>query len=179
MKARGYTVLTAVELSDELQFTVVRYDGWLNVIAIPITFLFPIYILWQSWAYRSSWVVALFFLILILLSSDVRRQASWLIHGRTTRLSVTNCEFVATGNILRLFSNAVRVPTSEARKLSYWTWLGSDGLYVNRARSPICVLPGLGEIQTKSVIDTIFRRFPEMESTVGCQTSIRTGNIVS
>jgi hypothetical protein len=179
MRARGYAELTTTELPDELQFRVVHHDGWINLIAVPIICLFPFYFLWQGWKHRNSWQLVVDFLIFVLLLTNIRRPVAKWLHGRATKLTVTSREFVATGNLVRLFTSAIKMPMSEARKLSYWTWNGSDGLYVNRGQSIICLLPGLNESQTKTAINAIFGRFPEIESKVGVQASLRSGNIVS
>jgi hypothetical protein len=156
MKAFGRTELTTVELESELQFVVVRHDGWADLIAMMVLILF-MYIMWK---WQNYWTLG--FIAGISILSIVAR---WL-HGRTTILRVTEFELGATGNLGRMFSAEVRVPASDVTSIRYESsGLGDfGGVYLRRRWRRNCVLPGLSATQASEVVCAIYRRFPAIGS---------------
>ncbi|MGD0939282.1 MAG: hypothetical protein ABR905_06170 [Terracidiphilus sp.] len=172
MRARGYFELTTTELPDELRFTVVHHDGWINLIAVPVTFLFPIFVLWQAWVLRNTWRLVLCALILALSLSDIRRTIAKWLHGNTENLSIKRSGIKTTGNLGRLLLTQLAVSASEltgpgyglegGRQYGVPKALEYNDFYLKRGRKSFPILRGLNQEQKKNVSDLILQRFPEV-----------------
>ena len=85
---------------------------------------------------------------------------------RTVQLRATNLEFqMTTGDFYR---SRTAIPRADIESLEYREERGGPdhyepaGLYAELRRGSKCILPYLDEHQTHSVIEAIYRRFPDM-----------------
>lgn len=89
-----------------------------------------------------------------------------IIRQRTVQLSATNLEFqTITGNFYR---SRTAIARANIESLEYREQLGgadhyqSAGLYAESRAGSKCILPYLDERQTQTVIEAIYKRFPDM-----------------
>ena len=164
MRALNHAELTTVDLHSELRFTVVRYTGWLDMIALPLLLGLLLDLSWThpaSWphllAQKSTWP------LLLAAPACLALLVGWM-QGRSTELRVTSSELVATGNIGRLFSTEATVPASGVKSIAYKPGGHGrqGGLYVKRGWRSVCLLPGVNPHQAGAVARTILRRFPQI-----------------
>jgi hypothetical protein len=89
-----------------------------------------------------------------------------IVRQRTVQLRATNFEFqTTTGDFYR---SRTAIPRANIESLEYREEGGSPdhyepaGLYAELGMGSKCILPYLDEHQTHSVIEAIYRRFPDM-----------------
>lgn len=89
-----------------------------------------------------------------------------IIRQRTVQLSATNLEFqTTTGGFYR---SRTAIPRANIESLEYREESGGPdhyepaGLYAGLRAGARCVLPYLDQRQTQTVIEAIYRRFPDM-----------------
>jgi hypothetical protein len=94
-----------------------------------------------------------------------------IIRQRTVQLRATNLEFqTITGHFYR---SRTAIPRADIESLEYREEKGGPdhyepaGLYAESRAGSKCVFPYLDEQQTRSVIEAIYRRFPDMPITPG------------
>jgi hypothetical protein len=102
-----------------------------------------------------------FFLAALYFSFTLSPFLSRCLYGNVTVLCVSNDEIVATGNIGKVFTKRLTVPTSEVESLRE----SSGGLYLERDsfwKESGWILPGLNREQGRSLIGAILMRFPDV-----------------
>lgn len=89
-----------------------------------------------------------------------------IIRQRTVQLSATNLEFqTTTGDFYR---SRTAIPRANIEALEYREERGGpdryepSGLYAESRAGSKCILPYLDEHQTQTVIEAIYKRFPDM-----------------
>jgi hypothetical protein len=89
-----------------------------------------------------------------------------VVRQRTVELRATNLEFqTITGDLYR---SCTAIPRADIESFEYREARGGAdhyepaGLYAELRRGSKCILPDLNEQQTHSVIEAIYRRFPDM-----------------
>jgi hypothetical protein len=150
--------LETLELANALEFTVSREDGLLETLGIPI---FALIVLWYFWRTGTLWLriiagAAAFATVFISTANRVQ--------GGKTRLRVTREEFLAEGNLGRLFTTTIKIPTSNVSAIRFDDGGdgGISGLYVRHGWRNTPVLPRLNREQTRNVIEAIRTKFPEI-----------------
>lgn len=171
MTAFGHAELTVKELPDELQFRVNREHGWFMLVALPAICLFAALVSFAVPDRETGFGIALTCGFCFLVSAIL--AAVYLKQGvRTTTLSVTSQLFEAKGaglgSFLSFGSSRVVIRVPQISAIRYTS--GDDdpsGLEVRCGfwKSKV-LLPGLDREQTRTVIDAISRRFPEIGAKV-------------
>lgn len=169
MTAFGHVELTAEELPDELRFRVDREYGWFTS-AVLTTVSVAGLIVSSMVSDRGTRFGIAITAGTILFFTAIATLFALKHPRRTTQLSVTREYLVATGAglgwTLPWSSSKVMIAVSTIKSLDYITGQDDTGLYLRCGSwARTCVLPGLHREQTKSVIDAILRRFPEIGST--------------
>jgi hypothetical protein len=172
MQARGYAELTTTDLPDELLFTVVHHNGWLDqIVGVVLSLVFLIYFLgfeiWRHHKWRAPFFDA--FVVSVVLLSIRGRASKWLNAG-TEKLSIKESEITATGRVGSLFQTKMTVTASELKEpgcglaggiqFGVPVELKYSDFSLNRGRKSRRVLVGLSQAQKKAVSDLIFKRFP-------------------
>jgi hypothetical protein len=170
MKARGYTELSTTELPDELQFSVVFHNGWINLIADQIIYLFPIFILWQARMQHNSKLLVLLLLIFALSLIDVRRLLIKWLHGNRENLIINRNGISISGNLGYLFLTQLSISASELTRTGFGLKGGRqygvpknleyNDFYLQYGRKCLPILRGLNQDQKKNIYDLIIKRFP-------------------
>lgn len=162
MKMFGQIELRKIDLPEELQFRIVRQEGWTDMIAALVALLFAF---WVAWIWQSIVWMAVFGGIAI---------AASLVLSRETRISITSSEFVAIGSHGWVFRREMRVPRSEVISVRYDEGYEGQpaGLYVQRTWTHTCILPGIDRKYADVVVEAVGRRFPEMKQGLGHPQSL-------
>ena len=90
---------------------------------------------------------------------------------KTVELRATNLEFQTTGYFRGSYRSKRAVPRANIRLLKYRAESGGldayepGGLYAGLKLGSACILPYLDEKQTQTVIEAIYKRFPDMLTT--------------
>jgi hypothetical protein len=158
MSLLGNVEIKTTELPDALEFTVVREDGLIETIAIPI---FAFFVLWMLWRTGNLWLrtiagFAAGFTSLVFV-------ANW-IQGGETKLRVTRDRLVAEGNLGQLRRSSVTIATRDVKSIRFDDGGdgGISGLYVRHGWRFTPVLPRLSLEQSQTVVDAIRKKFPEI-----------------
>ncbi|HXR40036.1 MAG TPA: hypothetical protein VN776_13120 [Terracidiphilus sp.] len=161
MKALSSAELKIEDLGGELQFTISREPGWVEVVL-------------ETGVLSGVGVYALLQQSVLFLCGCVLGIGALLINwaqGSTTVFRISNRGVIATGNLHRWSSSDVSIPASEVRSIGWSSGSCSsdggslpDGIYVWHRRSGLkstCVLPGLSHKKAQAVTDAIKARFPQ------------------
>jgi hypothetical protein len=166
MKTLSSAELKIDDFDDELQFTVSRETGWIEVVlASGAVAAFGVYgFIQQSVLLLFGCAVGIGALLI-----------NWAL-GPTTMFRISAQSVVATGNLQRWSASDVRIPAEEVKSIG-WSSGGenrSGGIYVWHGPSGLkstCVLPGISHKKAQSITDAIKARFP--------QFVIRGGSVVA
>lgn len=154
MELKTRTEWTVAELSGELEFTIVRQEGLLAMLARLSSLAILLVLAWKSPSLLWRCLFALGALWPI---------ADWL-QGQETQLRVSAQQLTASGNIGRLARSTISVPAARVRSIEYFA--GDDGehsgLYAMRKWGRICLVPDLDEPDCREVASRIAARFPEI-----------------
>jgi hypothetical protein len=166
MKAFGHIELTIKELPDELRFRVDNESGWFGlVVLLLVGFAF---LIWALTMPLPGLKVAFGLFALTEIVGVGIATSRKLKREDTTTLSVTNQNFVATGDGLAApFSRntSVTIAASEVKAIQFID--GGEntttGLWLSTSYwKSSCVLPGLNRQQCTAVTVAIVRRFPQI-----------------
>ncbi|WP_348262337.1 hypothetical protein P8935_21385 [Telmatobacter sp. DSM 110680] len=160
--------LKTVELPDALEFTVSREDGLLESVAFPV---FAFFVLWMFWRMGTLWIHILAGIAAA--STSLTLLVNW-IQGGETKLRVTRDEIRAEGNLGQLFSTSVTIPATDVTSIRFDNGGdgGISGLYVRHGWRFTPVLPRLTAEQSKTVIEAIRQKFPEIPADSGTKFSL-------
>jgi hypothetical protein len=159
MQLLGKVELSALNLPDALEFTATREDDWVTYLIAPGFGLVVLW--WFFWRNGTPWprLISGVAAGVTVLSYIANR-----LHGRETKLRVTNEELAAEGNLGRIFLTRYRIATADLSSIRYDD--GGDGgiggLYIWHGWTSACVLPGVSREQADSIVDAIARRFPHL-----------------
>lgn len=162
MNAQSTAELTIDDLDGELQFTLSREIGWLEVVvASGVVSAFGVYgILQQS----------IFMLCVCFVGIGVL-LINWAM-GPTTVFRISDRRVIATGNLRRWSASDINIPASEINSVGWYSGgeNGSQGIYVwhgwNGLKST-CVLPGISQKKAQAITDAIKTRFPQFTIEAG------------
>jgi hypothetical protein len=162
MNALSSTEFKVDDLDGELQFTISRETGWVEVVLFStVVSAFGVYgILENSVFILFASMVGIGTLLI-----------NWAM-GPTTVFRISANRAVATGNLHRWSSSDINIPASEIKSIG-WSSGGENnpnGIYVWHGLKGTCVLPGLPKKKAKEVTDAIAARFPQF--TIGNGASI-------
>jgi hypothetical protein len=156
MNALSSVKLKIDDLDGELQFTLARETGWLEVVlgAGTLSALGVFGLLQQS------------FLTLFICFVGIGTLLINWAQGSTTVFRISDRCLVATGNLNRWSASDINIPATEVKSIGWSSGgeNGSDGIYVRHGSNGlkrICVLPGLSHKKAQAVTDTIKGRFPQ------------------
>jgi hypothetical protein len=156
MKLSGDVELRTTELSDALQFVVIRDSSLYEEVLAPVIILVALWYFWKI-------AFGLYRLILIFVAiSGVTGYVANKLHGRETRILIREDGIIAKGNLGRIFSTHFQVMASDISRIRFGT-IGEDGpsgLCVWQGGTMTCVLPGINEEQADSIVEQISQRFP-------------------
>jgi len=168
METWGHVDLTTTDLTDELQFRVVRRPGWANLVLgfVPYLVCAAFILLPLATRQHGKEAVPPVFLGIFLLAIICVRTVRSL--RRSTESLVINSSGITVAGEHVKFT----VTASELTKPGYGLEGGRQyGLYGNRkygdfylkrGQTSIPVLRGLSEEQQKVVSDLVYQRFPEV-----------------
>ncbi|HEX7730267.1 MAG TPA: hypothetical protein VF392_14645 [Terracidiphilus sp.] len=156
MPAYSSTVLKIEDMGGELQFTVTRRIGWLELILMTsvITGCGVYGFLRQEYLFLAMFVVSL--------GSAVFRWAK----GPTTVLRVSGSRIHAAGNLRRWSSSDIEIPAHDVKQIG-WALGGSgqtSGLYVWQGKMGLrstCVLPDISHKDAAKVTDLLSTQLPQ------------------
>lgn len=153
VRALSQVEYTASELTDALEFKVVRTEGWLEKVLAPLVAIMMIWMFWRI----GHGIAAMF----AGLSTAVYFLANWL-HGSETRLRVTPDVLIAEGNLRKVFRTELRLSATEINSLRFDSGGegGESGLYAKLDWGRRLVLPDVSEQQVEEIRDKIAARFP-------------------
>lgn len=173
MKALSSAELKIEDLGDELQFTLSRETGWIEVaLATGVLSGVGVYALLQQSVFLVCGCALGLGALLI----------NWAL-GPTTVLRISPRRVIATGNLHRWSSSDLSIPAPEVLSIG-WSSGGEnrpDGIYVWHGQSgtkTTCVLPGLSHKKALAVTEAIKTRFPQftIESKPMVSFSVGVGN---
>jgi hypothetical protein len=150
--------LTCSVQANELAFTTLRHDGWIELYALPA---FAVLVVWMFWDHgtlftRGTAVLAGFVLCASSLSSRLQ--------GRQATLRVFGEEIVANGNLGRWFHTLIRIPVSNILTIHYSSGREGErsGIYVRHGWRHTCVLPRIDTAQGVEILAAIRETFPSV-----------------
>ena len=154
MRIFGQIDIQTFDSGGELTFIVTRQRGWDDYFVLPLCIGVGI----------VAWVQGFqLFSVLCIVCGGAAVVANW-VQGPTTRLSVTQNQIIANGNLEETFDTEIKILTSEVKSIDYVPGgeHESSGLCVRHGWSRTCVLPGINCEQAVSVRDSIAEKFPEI-----------------
>jgi hypothetical protein len=167
MKALSSTELKIDDLDDELQFTLSREIGWIEIVLEAGAISgFAIYAILQQ-------------RILLGLCCAIGIGAlliNWAL-GPTTVFRISARGVVATGNLRRWSAADVEIAASEIKSIG-WSFGGENspgGIYVWHGWKSTCVLPGISRNRAQAAIDAIKAKFPQFTIENGPAVSLSLG----
>jgi hypothetical protein len=153
MNALSSSTLKIDDLDDELQFTLTRDVGWLEVV-IPVSAACGVGI----WGAYTGSMVGLFVCAVAIGGMLI----NWAL-GPTTVFRISGNRLVASGNLRRWSSSDIDIPANEVKSIG-WSSGGrnsSSGLYAWHGLRGTCVLPGLPKKKAAEVTDAISKKYPQ------------------
>ncbi|MDE3201185.1 MAG: hypothetical protein KGN79_09725 [Acidobacteriota bacterium] len=156
MRAFTRVDLTCSERSNELAFTTLRHDGWVELYALPAFAVLVVCLFWiQGSLFTRS--IAVFAACIAAISTLALR-----LQGREATLRVRQDEIVAYGNLGRWFQTATRIPVRAIQSLHFSTGQEGEhsGIYVSHGWRRTCVMPRIEAEQAATILGALHHRFP-------------------
>lgn len=168
MRAFGQVEITSVALPNEVLFVAKRRGGWTDYFVIP---LLGVIVVWLWVANKELMSLLAAFI------GGFSLLTSWS-RGPETRLKITRDLLLADGNLDRMMTDEIRIPTSEVKWINWSSGgeHGLEGLHVGRGFTSVCVLPGITEQQAQTIRSAIEREFPEISIDDSSPVSFLFGN---
>lgn len=144
--------IQTTESPTQLDFLIIRHIGIIEFIGGPLGLALFLRYTWH--AHPTSFKVAIFVGILSLLGS-------WF-NSRNTRLTATEEELIAQGNLGLNFGKALKVPAAQITFLGYDQGGGGHppGLYTRQGHKRNCLIPYLSRKGSAQITTAIQQRFP-------------------
>ncbi len=155
MRAFTRVDLTCSERSNELAFTTLRHDGWVELYALP-GFAFVVVCLFWFQGSPYTRAIAILAAIIVAISTLALR-----LHGRQTMLRISQDEIVAQGNLGRWFRTSTRISMSAIRSIHFSTGQEGEhsGIYICHGWHRTCVLPRIDAEQAATILGALQSRF--------------------
>jgi len=170
MNALSSAELKIDDLDGELQFTLSRETGWLEVVlgAGALSALGVFGLLQQR------------ILILFICFAGIGALLINWAQGSTTVFRISDRRLVATGNLHRWPASDFSIPVAEVKSIGWSSGgeNGSGGIYVWHGWNGLkrtCVLPGLSHKKAQAVMDLIKGKFPQFTVESGPTVSLSFG----
>ncbi|HWA95205.1 MAG TPA: hypothetical protein VG844_11450 [Terracidiphilus sp.] len=161
-EAFGSTALKIENLDGDLQFTLARTTGWLDVVLISSV---------VSASGFFGFFTSNIFLIVCAIFSLFVALFKWA-QGPITTLRVSETRVLATGNLLRWKNGDILIDASDIKSIgwAYGSEYRPQGIYVWKEKSGLkseCVLPGISYTKAKQITDAITARFSKYKIASG------------
>jgi hypothetical protein len=162
MKALSNTELKIESFGDELQFTISRESGWIEIVVTSSVITAV-----GTYGLLRSSVLSLGFCLV-----GIGFVAFNWAQGPTTTFCVSNRRLFATGNLSKLSDADVSIPASDVKSISWGSGPddGPTGIYVwhgQEGSKCTCVLPGVSKKKAQGVTEAISKRFPQFPVRAG------------
>lgn len=156
MRALSSTEVKIDNLDDELQFTMLRKKGWIEILLGPSALV----------AFAATAVLQHGYLSLCCCLVGIGVLAINWMQGAVTVFRVSGRRLTATGNLRRWSASDVSIAASEIKSIA-WSCGGDvrpSGIYVwhgHYSLKSTCVLPDLSSEKSQNVTDAIKAQFPQ------------------